>query len=186
MSKLKDMYEKFFGSPVVPAPAMTTEPEKLSTDVTLKDGTVVTVDKLEVGGVAMVGDAPAPVGEHELADGTKIVVGEGGVIEAVQPAVMPEEEMQKPVDYSEQFKAYDDKLAAYEQKFTEHLTAFNSIAEKFAAQEQKIQNLIELVGKIVEEPTAESVQGNKGQFNTQVKKTDKYELINRIKNLNKK
>lgn len=160
MTELKDLWskfkEKFLGD----------VPEKLSQEVTLKDGTVVEVDKLEVGGIALVGGAPAPAGVHELMDGTKITVGEGGVIEAVEAAMSQEPE--KPVDqYAEQFTALNEKLSRYEQDFSAHVTAYNNMAQEFAAQKEQIKNLVELVGKIIETPSAESVQGDKSQFSTQ-------------------
>ena len=55
-----------------PAPSGEVKTEMIS--ATLMDGTEVTVDKLEVGGMVMIGLEPAPAGEHILADGTKIVL----------------------------------------------------------------------------------------------------------------
>lgn len=162
MSELKDLWAKFKDKFLGETPA----PEKLSQEVTLKDGTVVEVDKLEVGGIALIGGAPATAGVHELMDGTKITVAEGGVIEAVEAAMSQEPE--KPVDqYAEQFTALNEKLSRYEQDFSAHVTAYNNMAQEFAAQKEQIKNLVELVGKIIETPSAESVQGDNSQFSTQ-------------------
>lgn len=97
MSSVKEMvaaFKKTFfdGTPaaapvIAPAAAPIIAPAALNTDYVLKDGTAVTIDKLEVGGVVLVAGIPAPVGDHELSDGTKITVGEGGLITAIVPVV---------------------------------------------------------------------------------------------------
>lgn len=163
MDNIKDLWnsfkEKFLNDsantnqPTAPVQMMET---------TLKDGTPVKVDRLEVGGVVMVNDAPAPAGEHELADGTKIVVGEGGVITEIEAAeVAPE-----MTDYSNQFAAIDEKFTAYETKFSEQANQLQEFAAKFEKANNTINSLVELVGKIIETPTADSVTGDKSQFNT--------------------
>ena len=167
MADIKEMWkaftEKFLGelpvAPVAPAPN-----QQLGTDVTLKDGTLAQVDKMEVGGVVMIGEAPAPAGELELADGSKIVVGEGGVIMEVVPMGAPE--MPETPDFSSQFKAYDEKLTAYESKFTEHINAYNAMSQEFAQTKDQLKQLVALVGQLIETPTAETVTGNKAGFNT--------------------
>ena len=163
MDNIKDLWnsfkEKFLNDP-----ANTTQPTApvQMMETTLKDGTPVKVDRLEVGGVVMVNDAPAPAGEHELADGTKIVVGEGGVITEIEAAeVAPE-----MTDYSNQFAAIDEKFTAYETKFSEQATQLQEFAAKFEKANNTINSLVELVGKIIETPTADSVTGDKSQFNT--------------------
>ena len=192
MSEIKDLWnqfkEKFLGNPEVQSPAA---PVQL-TEATLKDGTVVTVDKLEVGGVVKIGDAPAPAGVHELSDGTKITVGEGGVIEAVEKEEAPSEEMQKPTDYSEQFAAIEQRFTdlntSYEAKFSEQATQLSEFAEKFNKANETITSLVELVGKIIETPTADSVVGNKNNFSTQRTESkadrvkDLAKILNNLKN----
>lgn len=192
MSEIKDLWnqfkEKFLGNPEVQSPAA---PVQL-TEATLKDGTVVTVDKLEVGGVVKIGDAPAPAGVHELSDGTKITVGEGGVIESVEKDEAPEEEMQKPTDYSDQFAAIEQRFTdlntSYEAKFSEQATQLSDFAEKFNKANETITSLVELVGKIIETPTADSVVGNKNNFSTQKTESkadrvkDLAKILNNLKN----
>lgn len=192
MSEIKDLWnqfkEKFLGNPEVQSPAAQLQ----LTEATLKDGTVVTVDKLEVGGVVKIGDAPAPAGVHELSDGTKITVGEGGVIESVEKDEAPDEEMQKPTDYSEQFAAieqrFTDLSTSYEAKFSEQATQLSEFAEKFNKANETITSLVELVGKIIETPTADSVVGNKNNFSTQKTESkadrvkDLAKILNNLKN----
>lgn len=81
------------------APAAPTEPAPVQLmEYTLEDGTVVMIDKLEAGGVVSIGDAPAPAGDHKLADGTVVTVGEGGVISAVVAPAAPVSPEQTPED----------------------------------------------------------------------------------------
>ncbi len=171
MSDIKELWnqfkEKFMGGvPATPnAPAAPATPEKMSQEYTLKDGTVVTAEVLEPGGVLMVGDVPAPAGVHEFQDGTKVTVAEGGLIQSVDPALAPADPA-APADYSEQFKSYDEKFSTWDQKFTEHINAYNTMSGEFNSLKEKFSAMADLVGKLIETPTAESVQGNKGQFNS--------------------
>jgi hypothetical protein len=128
----------------------------------LKDGTEVTVDKLEVGGIVMIGIEPAPVGEHILADGTKIVLLDNGVIESITPA---EEPIEGPLDAMYPKKEMDARFAKIEQATTENFIAyeakFSSYEGKFAEYEAKlnkantvIEGLLGLTQLLVEQPTA--------------------------------
>lgn len=69
----------------VPAPA---EPQKFA-EYKLKSGAIVEVDKVEVGGSVTLGGQPAPDGEHEFEDGTKIVVSGGLITEVKSPEAAP-------------------------------------------------------------------------------------------------
>lgn len=72
--------------PPVTPPAVVPPAPAVFADYTLKSGTVVKCDQLAVGGTMMIGEVPAPAGEYELADGTKVTVAEGGSITAVTPS----------------------------------------------------------------------------------------------------
>lgn len=162
MASIKEMLDgikkgsaKFFGEPVpVVAPVAAPAPVVLNTDYKLKDGTAVTIDKLEVGGVVMIGVAPAAAGVHELEDGTKITVGEGGVITAVEamqqqvPGVNMEEVKR---EIAEQLKAFTEKLSQAEQKSAEQAT-------KLAEQDKLIKGLFEVIEKLADVPTADPVE----------------------------
>lgn len=92
----------------VPPPAAPVLPAAQSALKT-KGGVEVQVDKMEIGGKVTIAGAPAPAGEHELEDGTKITVGEGGVITAIIPATAapvaqtPEQQMQAVKDAVQKF-----------------------------------------------------------------------------------
>ena len=142
----------------------------------LKDGTEISVSEMVVGGVVMVGDAPAPAGEHELEDGTKITVGEGGVISAVTPGTPG---APPPMDYTKEFAAVNEKFAGYEAKL-------NGYEERFAKQDAAItkaqainEQLFAIVQKLAETPTADPVQGSGSNFATQ-KSQDRDERLREI------
>ena len=66
----------------------------------LKDGTVVSIDKVEIGGSVNLNGEPAPDGYHLLEDGTKIEVSKGlivGVEKEEVVAEVPEELKKLPV-----------------------------------------------------------------------------------------
>lgn len=107
----------------------------------LKDGTVVEVTEMAVGGIVTIEGAPAPVGDHMLEDGTVIVLGDNGVIMEIKApeAEGPEVEIEvAPVveDMSAKFAAFEsatnEKFAAYEEKFAQYegkLTQANKVIE---------------------------------------------------------
>ena len=73
-------------------------------DYKLKDGTVVSIDKVEIGGSVNLNGEPAPDGYHLLEDGTKIEVSKGLIVGVEKEAVVAEvpEEMKKlPLQMSE-------------------------------------------------------------------------------------
>jgi hypothetical protein len=139
-----------------PAPSGEVKTEMIS--ATLMDGTEVTVDKLEVGGMIMIGLEPAPAGEHILADGTKIVLVDNGIIESITPAEAPVEVADPNAEIEarfakieqstgEKFSAYESKFAAYEGKFAEYEAKLNKA-------NTVIEGLLGLTQLLVEQPTA--------------------------------
>jgi hypothetical protein len=139
-----------------PAPSGEIKAELITT--TLIDGTEVSVDKLEVGGMVMIGLEPAPAGEHTLVDGTKIVLVDNGIIESITPA---EEEIEVPdtteeiearfakieQSTSEKFSAYEAKFSSYEGKFAEYEAKLNKA-------NTVIEGLLGLTQLLVEQPTS--------------------------------
>ena len=142
-----------------PAPSGEVKTEMIS--ATLMDGTEVTVDKLEVGGMVMIGLEPAPAGEHILADGTKIVLVDNGIIESITPAAEAPEAPEAPettieiesrfakIEQStnERFSSYESKFAAYEGKFAEYEAKLNKA-------NTVIEGLLGLTQLLVEQPTS--------------------------------
>jgi len=135
-NRMSDMFKEIFGTPV-------------NMDVPLKDGTVVKVDAQEgedlVGKQAMIGDQPAPAGEHELANGQMIEVGENGVIMEVKQPMSPEEKMKK---YQEQMANENAQLKAE----IEALKAQKAEGEKVIAEAQaKNQKTFEMLSSLQSE-----------------------------------
>lgn len=132
-------------------------------EYTLKDGTVISVSELAIGGTVMIGDAPAPAGTHELADGGVIVVGEGGVIAEVKPAEDMGNE-QKPQDYSEQFAAIEGRFAQQDEvirKQGEMLQAFDAALKQSG---ETMKQLLEVVEQLANAPTADPAEAPKQSF----------------------
>lgn len=136
-----------------PAPSGEVKTEMIS--ATLMDGTEVTVDKLEVGGMVMIGLDPAPAGEHILADGTKIVLVDNGIIESITPAEAP---LETPIEAGYPKKEMEERFAKIEQSTSEKFAAYEG---KFAEYEAKlnkantvIEGLLGLTQLLVEQPTS--------------------------------
>lgn len=139
-----------------PAPSGEVKTEMIS--AYLQDGTEVTVDKLEVGGMVMIGLEPAPAGEHILADGTKIVLVDNGIIESITPAAEAPEAPETTIEIesrfakieqstNERFSSYESKFAAYEGKFAEYEAKLNKA-------NTVIEGLLGLTQLLVEQPQA--------------------------------
>lgn len=123
----------------------------------LKSGAKVKIDKLEVGGkVVLVDDAgneaPAPAGEHELADGMVIVLDESStIVEIKEPQVEEapapaEEELKKKI---EEMQAEIEKMANYKKKQEEKMA---EVETKFS---QAIKDLSDVVIGLINTPSAE-------------------------------
>jgi hypothetical protein len=121
---------------------------------TLKDGTEVYVDKLEEGGLVqlMVEGVlkPAPVGEHELSDGTVIELDQSGLIVKITPKMMEEAKPATPeVDVImtkvAELQAKIDTFAKQEFAAKADLTGlFASVAEIKATQLKIVKVIDEL------------------------------------------
>lgn len=167
----------------------------------LADGTIVKFDKLEAGGMISVvtpdGEIPAPVGEHELEDGTVVVVVEEGVIAEVKMVEEVEESVEVEVEMGEEEdapEAEEDAPAAEPQpdRFAEITEMFEA---KFAEVESKVEllnnvtkQLVEFMDAFAKVETAEETQKPKNTFMSQnkVSKQDAYKkLQNVFQNLKK-
>ena len=155
---------------------------------TLKDGTEVYIDKLEVGGVVTIEQetmAPAPAGEHELADGTVIVLGEGGVISEIKPAPAPEMAPEAaPVEAAVlPAQNFDEKFASYDAKFSALEVENTNLKASFAKADEAIKGLFELVEKLVKEPTTEPSEPVKNGFKFGKQIDNKEEKLQSLINL---
>ena len=185
IQKIKQMFAEAGELPVADAPAAqmaeeSAQPIEAAKEYVLESGQKVLIDKLEIGGkVSLVDEAgqqsPAPVGEHKLADGTKVTVDEAGVILAVElpqaeviEEVMPEapaqpsaedmmkqkiEEMQKQLD--EIKMAYDAKMAQQEARFS-----------------KGISDISDVLVQLINTPSATATEQPKDKFNVHVESKD--------------
>ena len=138
--KIKAMFAEAQPSPVAATFA----------EYVLASGAKVMIDKLELGGkVSLVdemgNEAPAPAGEHYLADGTKIVLDETStIVEVVAPEVeMPEVEAPEAENEVEMMKK---KIATMEAQLEE-------LKNGKAATEVKMQENAEKFSKAINELT---------------------------------
>ena len=107
-------------------------------DYKLKSGAVVSIDKLDVGGSVVLNGEPAPDGEHELEDGTKIVVS-GGLITEVKKA-----EMEPAVEVEvEAMKKLPGKFSEMEQVFAAAKTDIDELKATIADQKNTIEKQAE-------------------------------------------
>lgn len=182
IQKIQQMFTDNGMMPVAEAPAAqmaeeSAEPIESVKEYVLMSGQKVLIDKLELGGKVMIVDeagqqSPAPVGEHELADGTKIVLDEAGTIlelevpeaDKVEEEIIPDapvepsaeelmkkkiEEMQKQLD--EIKMSYDAKLAQQEARFS-----------------KGISDLSDVLVQLINTPSAEATEQPKDKFNVHV------------------
>lgn len=126
----------------------------------LASGAKVMIDKLEVGGkVVLVDEAgnesPAPVGEHTLADGTKIVLDEAGMILSI---VAPEVEVEVEAPESE-IELMKKKVAEMEAQIEEmKKMKMNSDALLNEQSEKFSKAITELTDVVIELTKTPSVQ----------------------------
>jgi len=191
---LADIKKKYFdGTPLVntdhgvaPAQNAPAPPQTLQQDYTTKDGQVVQIDKLEVGGIALMGGVPAPAGELQLQDGTSLMIGEGGVITMVTPAMSPSAApaltmAQVDLAINAALTRYKEELAAEKLAASTELQGVQKrIAEgavTLASQKEQINALFSAIEKLAEMPTADPVNEVPVSFSQQ-KVQDKAEKKN--------
>jgi hypothetical protein len=177
INKIKQMFTEAGELPVASA-----QPLQSFAEYTLKSGAKVMIDKFEVGGKVTLVDeggseVPAPAGEHELADGSVILLDENSIITAIKvPEVeLPEVpevqieveskkieedmmkkkimEMQKQLD--EIKMAYDAKLASQEAKFSKGMSDISDV-------------LVQLLNT----PSANATEAPKEKFNQHFEKKE--------------
>jgi hypothetical protein len=182
INKIKQMFAEAGEMPMPSA-----EPLQSFAEYTLKSGAKVMIDKLEVGGKVTLVDeggneVPAPAGEHELIDGSVILLDEAStIVEIKVPEVeLPEvpeveisveskveedmmkkkiEEMQKQLD--EIKMAYDAKLASQEAKFSKGMS-----------------DISDVLFQLLNTPSANATEQPKERFNVHIEK--KEDKINRF------
>lgn len=141
-------------------------------DYILQDGTKISVDKLEVGGMVTINGTPAPDGEHQLQDGTVIQTKDGAIVEISTPA-------EEVVDQEVTSDLASEKMAAIDKTVAENCAKIKMIEETMAKQSEAIKSMMALVEKMAQAPISEPAATVKNQYTAQapMTKDEKFEGI---------
>ena len=158
VGKVKALALKFSGEEIVVAPVAPIE-VKL-TDVPLKDGSVLQVDKMEVGGMASLvsadGVGPAPDAEYIAEDGTVITVM-GGLIAEIATATeeAPEAEVAPVVaGINSQLEAINKEISDMKARFSAQTLELNETKKGLGIALSSME-------KLVSQPVAISLEKQK-------------------------
>lgn len=140
--------------PTTPSAIPPAEPVKMAI-AKLKDGTEVEVTELAIGGIVTIQGTPAPIGEHELEDGTIIVLGDNGVIMEIKMADGSTPPMTE--DMGAKFSAFEistkEKFTSYEAKFADYEEKFATYESRLNKATKVIEGLLNLTQTLAETPT---------------------------------
>jgi hypothetical protein len=154
---LQEVKKLVFQEETMPAPAYS-----------LMDGTKVLIDKLEVGGVVTLEDGtPAPAGSHTLADGTEVILAEGGVIAEIKAKEVEDDKVEIEIEsgsdmkdkeeekakMTAKFQEIESRIAASEQSFSALQSDYEGLKAAFSKQSEAMQGLIQLVDTLVNVPS---------------------------------
>jgi len=156
-------------------------------EYSLVDGTKVMISALEIGGMVTMADgSPAPVGEHQLMDGTSIQVDELGVIVEISS---PKEDIivEEPVAPAAEVAPAQDTTAMIQELKAEYEKKKMELDAKIAELESKVKQgfaqVAELVEALSNTPTAEPTQRAANAFQSYVNTNDsKYERLEKYRN----
>lgn len=173
LEKVSMFFAELVGAEDMPMPSGEPKAEVKMMEAKLKDGTVIEVSEMAVGGIVTIAGAPAPAGEHMLESGEVIVLGDNGAIMEIKPKKEDEVSVEVEVPQVEDMSA---KFAAFESATNEKFTAYES---KFAQYEAKlgqankvIEGLMQISKMLVEAPQSAPDAGVKTSNNFAEAKTD--------------
>jgi len=162
-----------------------------SPSYTLEDGTPIEVSALEVGGSVVVGDAPAPVGDHKLSDGTIITVDEMGIIVSIVVAeAVAEVAAEEVVLHEAEVPANIETMidAAVKEAVKEAVgEAMGKYTTKMAAQEKALKTSVLLMEELMKTVSVDTPKPDQTFLKPPaVTRAEKFSKLNEIvKNLNK-
>jgi uncharacterized short protein YbdD (DUF466 family) len=173
LEKVSLFFAELVNNEDMPMPSGEPKAEVKMMEAKLKDGTIVEVTELAVGGIVTIAGVPAPVGEHELESGEVIVLGDNGAIMEIKPKkedeVSVEVEVPAVEDMSAKFAAFEsatnDKFSAYENKFAQY-------EAKLGQANKVIEGLMQISKMLVEAPQSAPDAGVKTSNNFAEAKTD--------------
>ena len=173
LEKVSMFFAELVGNEEMPMPSGETAAPVKMMEAKLKDGTIVEVTELAVGGIVTIEGVPAPVGEHMLETGETIVLGDNGAIMEIKPKaedeVKVEVEIPQVEDMSAKFAAFEsatnEKFSAYESKFAQY-------EAKLGQANKVIEGLMQISKMLVEAPQSAPDAGVKTSNNFAEQKND--------------
>ena len=174
--------------PVAPVAEVAPEVTKVEmAEYSLVDGTKVMISSLEIGGMVTLEDGtPAPIGEHQLMDGTSIQVDELGAIVEISS---PKEDVVEvePVAPAAPIPPAQDTTAMIAELKDDYEKKKMELDAKIAELESKVKQgfaqVAELVEALSNTPTAEPTQRAANAFQSYVNTNDsKYERLEKYRN----
>jgi hypothetical protein len=166
-----------------PAEAPIEEVPVTFAEYSLMDGTKVMISELAIGGQVTLEDgSPAPMGEHQLADGTQIELDENSKIISIEtPEVEAEIADETPAEMG---KKMDEKMA---DEIAALVSENENLKSQVAQLEAKVKNgfsqVAELIEALTKTPNAEPIAQPKNNFASNVTTKDmKYERIAKFRN----
>lgn len=173
LEKVSMFFAELVGNEEMPMPSGETAAPVKMMEAKLKDGTIVEVTELAVGGIVTIEGKPAPVGEHMLETGETIVLGDNGAIMEIKPKaedeVSVEVEVPQVEDMSAKFAAFEsatnEKFSAYESKFAQY-------EAKLGQANKVIEGLMQISKMLVEAPQSAPDAGVKTSNNFAEQKND--------------
>lgn len=152
-------------------------------EYSLMDGTKVMISEMAIGGEVTLADGtPAPAGEHQLADGTEIVLDDASKILSIET---PEAEAKEAEEVpAEMGKKYEEKMA---DEIAALVSENENLKTQVAQLEAKVKNgfsqVAELIEALTKTPNAEPIAQPKNTFGSNVTTKDmKYERIEKFRN----
>lgn len=173
LEKVSMFFAELVGNEEMPMPSGETAAPVKMMEAKLKDGTIIEVTELAVGGIVTIEGKPAPVGEHMLESGETIVLGDNGAIMEIKPKaedeVSVEVEVPQVEDMSAKFAAFEsatnEKFSAYESKFAQY-------EAKLGQANKVIEGLMQISKMLVEAPQSAPDAGVKTSNNFAEQKND--------------
>lgn len=191
IEKLSGLVSKFNAEP-------TTETKETFIDAKLMDGTIIRYESLEVGMPLLVIDEagnelPAPDGEHELEDGTKVTVEAGIITEVASKEEEAPEAEEAPIEQpmaavetvsKEDFETLKSEVAELKTKFEEFSTINETLSADNIAMKEIVKETFSIVEKLANVPTENpvSVRSNNPFKKTISREQELENLINKFKN----
>jgi uncharacterized protein YuzE len=152
-------------------------------EYSLMDGTKVMISELAIGGVVTLADGtPAPIGEHQLADGTQIELDENAKIISIEtPEAEAEIADETPAEMG---KKMDEKMA---DEIAALVSENENLKTQVAQLEAKVKNgfsqVAELIEALTKTPNAEPIAQPKNNFSANVTTHDmKYDRLEKFRN----